>query len=304
MAVNFHQLHIFYTVANTGNFSTAAQSLHMTQPGVTMQIQSLEDYYGTKLFRRSRKKVELTEAGKALMPYAETGIALIRDADRAMSQFTHNLEGKLNLGASLTFGEFILPRILGVFSSEYPHIGINMRVMNTTQILEEVLNHQLNFGLVESEVHHPNLHTESVLNDELKLILPAAHPLADNPKIHFEDILEYPFILREKGSGTRDVMEKEMLRCGADASLLRIVMEIGNTGAIKSAVEAGFGLSIMSPTAVKHEVALGLLTVRDIADFTFTRQFNAIYLDSTLLPISAVSFLAFLRERDLNQWLV
>ncbi len=304
MAVNFHQLHIFYTVAVMGSFSVAAQSLHMTQPAVTMQIQSLEDYYGTKLFHRTRKKVELTEAGKALMPYAESGIALIRSANEAMSQFTHGLEGKLNLGASFTFGEFILPRILGVFGNDYPHIAISMRVMNTKQIVEEVLNHQLTFGLVESEVQHPNLHIESVLSDELKLILPAQHPLLQKPRIYFEDLLDYPFILREQGSGTREVMEKELLQQGMDISLLRIIMEIGNTGAIKSAVEANFGLSILSPTAVKHEVALGLLAVRDIVDCRFKRQFNVIYLDSTLLPISAVSFLAFLRENDLNQWIL
>ena len=221
-----------------------------------------------------------------------------------MSSFTQELEGKLQIGASLTFGEFILPRILGVFGHEYPHISISMRVMNTQEILDKVLNHQLNFGLVESELHHPELHTEAVLSDELKLILPAKHPLLDQAEISFEDLLDYPFILREHGSGTRDVMEKELQRCGADPSLLRIVMEIGNTGAIKSAVEAGFGLSILSPTSVKHEVALGLLAVRNVQGFTFTRQFNAIYMNSTLLPIAAVTFLSFLRERDLKQWII
>lgn len=304
MALNFHQLHIFYTVASKGSFSAAAQSLHMSQPAVTMQIQALEEYFGTKLFHRSTKKVELSEAGMTLMPYAEKGISLIRETDHAMSKYTHQLAGKLQLGASLTFGEFILPRLLGFFGKEYPHIAISMKVMNTKQILEEVLTHQLTFGLVEAELQHPDLKVESVLNDELKLILPANHPLLEKETITFEDVLEYPFILREQGSGTRDVMEKELKRHGKDPSKLRIVMEIGNTGAIKSAVEAGFGLSIVSPTSVKNEVALGLLAVRDIEGLSFKREFNAIYLNTTLLPISAVTFLTFLRERDLYQWLV
>lgn len=304
MALNFHQLHIFYTVAAKGSFSAAAQSLHMSQPAVTMQIQALEEYYGTKLFHRSTKKVELSEAGMTLLPYAEKGIALIRETDHAMSKYTHQLAGKLQLGASMTFGEFILPRLLGVFGKEYPHIAISMKVMNTKQILDEVLSHQLTFGLVEAELQHPDLKIEAVLNDELKLILPSDHPLLEKDSIRYEDVLEYPFILREQGSGTRDVMEKELIRQGKDPGQLRIVMEIGNTGAIKSAVEAGFGLSIISPTSVKNEVALGLLAVRDIEGVFFKREFNAIYLNTTLLPISAVTFLTFLRERNLYQWLV
>jgi len=303
MALNFHQMHIFYTVAMKGSFSLAARSLYMTQPAVTMQIQSLENYFGTKLFHRSTKKVELSEAGRALLPLAKNGIELIRETDLIMSRYTHQLEDKLQLGASLTIGEFILPRLLGSFGSEFPNITISMKVMNTKQILEDVLTHQLTFSLVEAEVQHEDLHTEPVLNDQLKLIVPVNHPLNDLEFITFEDVLEYPFVLREQGSGTREVMEKEMLRQGFNPSLLRIMMEMGSTGAVKSSVEVGIGLSILSQSSVKHEVALGLLKVHDIQGCSFNRQFHAIYLKSTLLPISAVSFLTFLRERDLSQWL-
>jgi DNA-binding transcriptional LysR family regulator len=303
VALNFHQMHIFYIVATKGSFSIAAQSLHMTQPAVTMQIQALEHYFGTKLLNRSTKKVELSDAGRALLPLAESGIELIRQTDLAMSKYTHQLKDKLQLGASLTIGEFILPRLLGVFGSDFPSITISMKVMNTKQILEEVLTHQLTFGLVEAEVHHPDLHTEPVLNDQLKLIVPAKHPLNELASINFEDAFDYPFILREQGSGTREVMEKEMLQLGIDPSRMRIVMEMGSTGAIKSAVEAGIGISILSQSSVKHEVTLGLLKVHDIEGCTFERQFHAIYLNSTILPIAAVTFLTFLRERDLSQWL-
>lgn len=116
MALNFHQLHIFYTVAEKGSFSMAAQALHMTQPAVTMQVQALEDYFGTKLFQRTTKKIEITEAGRALLPVAKRSIELIKETDITMSKFTHMLEGRLQLGASLTIGEYILPRLLGPFS--------------------------------------------------------------------------------------------------------------------------------------------------------------------------------------------
>jgi DNA-binding transcriptional LysR family regulator len=303
MALNFHQLHIFFTVAEKGSFSAAAAALHMTQPAVTMQVQSLEEYFGTKLFHRSTKKIELSEAGRTLIPYALKTINLMKDTEVAMSKFTHMLQGRLQLGASLTFGEYILPRLLGPFGKEYPNISIQMKVMNTAQILEDIFNHQLNFGLVEAPVHHPEVQTEAVLNDELKLIVPAGHPLADVDTVEPEEMMKYSFVLREQGSGTRQVMEEELQSKGLDPSVMKIVMELGSTGAVKSAVEAGLGITILSQSSVKHEVALGLVKVKEINGIRFNRQFYSIYLKSTLLPMSAVTFLTFLRERDIHQWL-
>lgn len=307
MALSFHQLHIFYTVAEKGSFSAAAQSLHMTQPAVTMQVQALEEYFGTKLFHRSTKKIELSEAGKTLMPYALKSIELIKEADISMSRFTKMLKGRLQLGASLTIGEYILPRMLGPFGQEYPNISISLKVMNTSQILEDILNHQLNFGLIEATVQHPDVYLEAVMSDELKLIVPSGHPLAERATpegvVSIEDVLKYPFVLREQGSGTRQVMEQELMRNETDPRQMHIVMELGSTGAVKSAVEAGLGISIISPSSVKHEVALGLVRVLSIEGFSFTREFYAIYLNTTILPISAVTFLSFLRERDISQWL-
>ncbi|HZG54956.1 selenium metabolism-associated LysR family transcriptional regulator [Paenibacillus sp.] len=303
MALNFHQLHIFYTVADRGSFSAAAQALHMTQPAVTMQIQALEEYFGTKLFLRSTKKIELTEAGRALMVYAKRSIDLVKETDLAMSRFTHMLQGRLLLGASLTVGEYILPRLLGPFNQAYPNIAIQMKVMNSAQILEEMLRHQLTFGLIEAQVVHPDVHTEPVLSDELRLIVPDGHPLTERSGATMDDVLEFPFILREQGSGTRQVMEEELARKGIDAGRMKIVMELGSTGAVKSAVEAGLGITFLSQTSVKHELTLGVLRMVPIEGIRFDRQFYATYLKSNLLPISAVTFLSFLREKDLSQWL-
>ncbi|MBM7563522.1 selenium metabolism-associated LysR family transcriptional regulator [Paenibacillus sacheonensis] len=303
MALNFHQLHIFYTVAERGSFSAAAQALHMTQPAVTMQVQSLEDYFGSKLLQRSTKRIELTEAGRALMPFAQRSIDLIRDTDLHMSKFTKQLKGRLQLGASLTIGEYILPRLLGPFGQEFPHIAISMKVMNTAQIMEEIVNHQLNFGLIEAPVNHPDMHMEAVLSDELKLIVGKSHPLAGRTEVELEEVMQYPIVLREQGSGTRLVMEEQLRAKKMDIADLKIVMELGSTGAVKSAVEAGLGISFVSASSVKHEVALGLIQTIPIRDVQFKRQFYSIFLKSALLPISAVTFLTFLRERDLQQWL-
>ncbi|NMI05998.1 LysR family transcriptional regulator [Paenibacillus sp. SZ31] len=296
--MNFHQLHIFYTVAEKGSFSAAAQALHMTQPAVTMQIQSLEDYFGTKLLHRSTKKIELSEAGRTLLPHAKRSVELVRQTDEAMSAFTQMLQGRLQLGASLTIGEYVLPRMLGPFALQYPDISIVMKVMNTTQIMDDILKHQLNFGLIEAPVHHPDMIVEPVMQDELKLIVPAGHDLAKRSKVNLEDVMNYPFVLREKGSGTRQVMEDQLQKKKIDPQDMNVVMELGSTGAVKSAVEAGVGITMLSPSSVQHELALGLVHIVDIRGLEFKRQFYAIHLKSSLLPLSAVAFLNYLRQQE------
>ncbi|MEY8746598.1 selenium metabolism-associated LysR family transcriptional regulator [Bacillales bacterium AN1005] len=296
--MNFHQLHIFYTVAEKGSFSAAAQALHMTQPAVTMQIQSLEDYFGTKLLHRSTKKIELSEAGMTLLPHAKRSVELVRHTDEAMSAFTQKLQGRLQLGASLTIGEYVLPRMLGPFARQYPDISIVMKVMNTSQIMDEILKHQLNFGLIEAPIHHPDMIVEPVMRDELKLIVPAGHALAQRGEVELEEVMSYPFVLREKGSGTRQVMEDQLQKRKIDPQDLNVVMELGSTGAVKSAVEAGVGITMLSPSSVQHEIALGLVHIVDIRGLEFKRQFYAIHLKSSLLPLSAVAFLNYLREQE------
>ncbi|MCM3133685.1 selenium metabolism-associated LysR family transcriptional regulator [Paenibacillus polysaccharolyticus] len=299
--MNFHQLHIFYTVAEKGSFSAAAQALHMTQPAVTMQIQSLEDYFGTKLLHRSTKKIELSEAGRTLLPHAKRSVELVRQTDEAMSAFTQKLQGRLQLGASLTIGEYVLPRMLGPFAKQYPDISIVMKVMNTTQIMDEILKHQLNFGLIEAPVNHPDMIVEPVMQDELKLIVPAGHDLAGRGKVNLEEVMNYAFVLREEGSGTRQVMEGQLQKKKIDPSDMNVVMELGSTGAVKSAVEAGVGITMLSPSSVQHELALGLVHIVDIRGLEFKRQFYAIHLKSSLLPLSAVAFLGYLRQQEHEQ---
>ncbi|GAB1156689.1 selenium metabolism-associated LysR family transcriptional regulator [Paenibacillus illinoisensis] len=296
--MNFHQLHIFYTVAEKGSFSAAAQALHMTQPAVTMQIQSLEDYFGTKLLHRSTKKIELSEAGRTLLPHAKRSVELVRQTDEAMSAFTQMLQGRLQLGASLTIGEYVLPRMLGPFARQYPDISIVMKVMNTTQIMDDILKHQLNFGLIEAPIHHPDMIVEPVMQDELKLIVPAGHALADRGEVELEEVMAYPFVLREKGSGTRQVMEDQLQKKNIDPQDMNVVMELGSTGAVKSAVEAGVGITMLSPSSVQHELALGLVHIVEIRGLAFKRQFYAIHLKSSLLPLSAVAFLNYLRQQE------
>jgi DNA-binding transcriptional LysR family regulator len=296
LALTFHQLHIFYTVAEKGSFSVAAQALHMTQPAVTMQVQALEEFFGTKLFVRSPRKVELTDSGLALLPYAKESLQFMQRAVTGMSVFMENLKGQLAFGASLTIGEYVLPRFLGLFSKQHPEITIQLRVVNTSQLVEGLLNHQIGFALVEAPVHHPDIVTEPVLHDELVLIYPPNHELANLPYITLTDVLQHPFILREKGSGTRQVIEERFQIAGVDTEALRVTMELASTGAIKSAVQAGLGISIISKSTIDHELALGLLATRAIEHCKIERHFYSAVHRSALLPVAAQTFLHFLRQ--------
>ncbi|WP_310549972.1 selenium metabolism-associated LysR family transcriptional regulator [Paenibacillus glufosinatiresistens] len=296
MGMNIHQLRIFYTVSERGSFSAAAQALHMTQPAVTMQIQGLEDYFGVKLFDRSGKKIMLTDAGEALLPFALRTLELMRETDRAMAEYTQQLSGRLQLGASLTIGEYVLPGILVPFGQAYPEISVTLEVSNTTQIIEEIARNRLSFGLIEAEVSHPDMDIEPVMEDELLLVVPAGHELAGRENVTLEEALRYPFVLREQGSGTRRVMEEQLMAKGYDPKEINTVMELGSTGAVKSTVEAGLGIAMLSPSTLRHEIALGLLSTARIRDASFRRRFYAIRLKSTLLPLPAVTFLAFLRQ--------
>ncbi|QJD83483.1 LysR family transcriptional regulator [Cohnella herbarum] len=296
MALNVHQLHIFYTVAERGSFSAAAQALHMTQPAVTMQVQALEERFGTKLLNRTTKKLVLTEAGHRLLPQARKAVELMRDTDEMMIKFIEELKGRLQFAASLTIGEYVLPRLLGPFLRKFPEVSVDMKVMNTTEIIEAVANQGLDFGIIEAPCDVAGFDAEPVMDDELMLITPANHPFAYRDEVTLEEVIREPMVLREKGSGTRQIMEDELLRHGISEENLRVVSEFGSTGAVKSAVEAGLGLSLLSVWTIKHELSLGLLKPVKISGVRFTRQFYAVRLQSSLLPMPAAALLHDLRE--------
>jgi DNA-binding transcriptional LysR family regulator len=295
MALNVHQLHIFCTVAERGSFSAAAHALHMSQPAVTMQVQALEEHFGCKLLNRTTKKLELTEAGLWLLPQARKAVELMRETDARMVQFARELKGRLHFAASLTIGEYVLPRLLGSFLKRHPGLSVSMKVMNTTEIIEAILSQGLDFGLIEAPCDAPGIHAKPVMDDELFLVAPRDHPFAEREAVELAEVLEQPLILREIGSGTRQVVEEELLRHGADERKLRVVSEFGSTAAIKSAVEAGLGLTVLSAWTFKHEAALGVLKAVRIRDVSFRRKFYEVRLPSSLLPMPAAALLDELR---------
>jgi DNA-binding transcriptional LysR family regulator len=253
------RLQVFQTVARLLSFTKAAEELHMTQPAVTFQVRQLEEQFNTRLFDRTHNRISLTEAGKRVHECAERIFELYAEMDNSVRELTGDISGVLILGASTTIAEYMLPALLGDFKAKYPDITIRLKVANTDGIVSQVESNAIDLGVVEAPVNNKNLVVEECRTDHLVLIVPPAHELAKEDVVPIRRVAEYPFICREEGSGTREVMIESMQHAGVSPADLNIAMELGSLEAIKGAVEAGMGVSILSNATIQKELKLGSL---------------------------------------------
>ncbi len=253
------RLQVFQTVARLLSFTKAAEELHMTQPAVTFQVRQLEEQYNTRLFDRTHNRISLTDAGRKVYESAIHIFELYAEMDNAVRELTGDVGGVLILGASSTIAEYMLPVLLGDFKKKYPEVSIRLKVSNSDGIVSQVENNTIDLGVVEAPVNNKNLVVEQCRTDELVLIVPPGHELAMRDKVSPKELIDYPFICREEGSGTREVMLDSMSADGGSAGDLNIVMELGSLEAIKGAVEAGMGISVLSSATVVKELKLGTL---------------------------------------------
>ncbi len=252
------RLKVFHTVARLLNLTKAADALHMTQPAVTFQIRQLEEYFNTRLFDRTHNRVSLTEAGQRVYTYADRIFELYDEMENAIREMTGDVSGVVTLGASTTIAEYMLPFLLGDFKSQNPDVNIRLKVSNTEGIVSMVENNIIDLGIVEASVANKNLQVDECRMDKLVAIMPPNHPLASLSSVTPQQLVPYPFICREEGSGTREVIT-EYLQEHIGNNELQVCLELGSPEAIKGAVEAGMGLSIMSHSSVVKELKLGSL---------------------------------------------
>ncbi len=253
------RLQVFQTVARLLSFTKAAEELHMTQPAVTFQVRQLEEQFNTRLFDRTHNRISLTEAGQRVYECANRIFELYSEMDNAVRELTGDISGVLILGASSTIAEYMLPELLGDFKKEYPDVTIRLRVANTDGIVSMVENNAIDLGVVEAPVTNKNLVVEECRTDKMVLIVPPGHPLAEEEVVPVKKIADYPFICREEGSGTREVMLESMQQAGINSNDLNLSMELGSLEAIKGAVEAGMGVSVLSSATIEKELKLGTL---------------------------------------------
>ena len=270
------RLQVFHTVARLLSFTKAAEVLHTTQPAVTFQVRQLEEYFNTRLFDRTHNRISLTEVGKQVYEYANRIFDLYADMESAVREMTGELGGHLVLVASTTIAEYMLPALLGDFKAQYPSVNIHLKVSNTEGVVAMVENNVIDLGVVEAPVTNKNLVVEPCRIDQLVAIVPPHHPLSGQEKVTIAELLEYPFICREEGSGTREVINEYVNHSGISSNDVNTCMELGSPEAIKGAVEAGLGISILSRTTVVKELRLGTLVSVPL-DPPLERPFSSVH---------------------------
>jgi len=271
------RLQVFFTVARLLSFTKAAESLHMTQPAVTFQVRQLEEYFNTRLFDRTHNRINLTEAGSRVYIYAEQIFELYGEMENSVREMTGEMSGSLTIGASTTIAEYMLPSLLGDFKIRYPDINIHLKVSNTDGIVSMVENNTIDLGVVEAPVGNKNLVVEECKPDHLVAIVPPGHPEADREFLTFKDLVKYPFICREEGSGTREVINEYLSSVSNGPDDLKISMELGSPEAVKGAVEADMGISVVSMATIQKELKLGTLVAINLnpsldRPFSFVHQ--------------------------------
>ncbi len=250
MLLENFRLKVFRAVAEHRSFRKAGEALYLTQPAVTLQIKALEEELATKLFERNASGVQITEAGKVLLQYAEQMHQLADEAQVRLAALKGETTGELVLGASTTIAQYVLPTLLAEFSRSHPAIRLQVFSENTEQVVDGVAIGRFGLGLIEGPPKRRDLRIQPWFEDELLLVVPAGHEWAGIGVIAAEALVEAPLVMRELGSGSRHVVEDGLQRAGLRLGSLRIVMELDSTEAILSCIEAGLGVGFASEWAL------------------------------------------------------
>lgn len=296
MSLNLHLLRMFATVVRCGSFSKAADILNISQPAISKGVRDFELQVGCRLLNRSPKGVVPTPEGLALSRRADALFAIERAAEEELSALRGLHNGSLRIGASTTIATYMIPRYLGAFHRAYPGVDIHLISANTRDIAEQMVEHEIDIGLVEGPVDDKNLIAEPWRTDVMKLIAAPDHAFAMasepiDPKRLETEVL----IVREPGSGSREVVAQALAAHGIEP--LR-TLEIGSTAAIKQVVAAGLGVSIVSVVTVEDQVRLGRLKVLDLDGMTIERTLWQLTMPGRVAMPAARAFEKTLLDRS------
>jgi DNA-binding transcriptional LysR family regulator len=283
MRFTLRQLEIFLAIAEQENISRAATQLHMSQSAASAALQQLELNYGINLFERIGKSLKLSSAGRTLRPKAESLIA--HSAELHQGFLGQDQAGDLNIGASLTIGNYLAVEYLTRYKSQYPQAKTQYHVASTPEIVEQLLAFNIDIGLVEAEIHHPDIDVLPWREDRMVVFCSKDHPLAQQKNLTDADLLAANWILREPSSGARQTFDRAMAGL---KSKLNIYLELTHNEAIKRAVETGIGIGCLSEIALEYPMRRGDLVALDIDDRNMRRNFYFL-LHKSRHPSSAVS---------------
>ncbi|OGA24075.1 MAG: LysR family transcriptional regulator [Betaproteobacteria bacterium RIFCSPLOWO2_02_FULL_67_19] len=290
------RLQVFHAVAKHLSFTKAAEALFMTQPAVTFQVKQLEEHFNTRLFERGHGRNSLTPAGLMVLEYAEKILTLSAELDLRLKEMTGEVGGLLLVGASTTIAEFLLPQVLGDFKSKYPKVQPRLAVANSETVENRVAEHTIDIGFIEAPSHRDSVVTDICCEDELQAVCAPSHPLARLKSATPKQLVQYPFISREAGSGTREVIDQYLQASGVAPDALNVVMELGSPEALKGLVATGLGFTILSRAAVVKETRLGQLVRVPLAP-RLIRNFSVVYPKEKFRSRLVNTFVQFAKER-------
>jgi len=271
--MDIHRLMIFCKVIDLQSFTKAAEAVSLTQPTVSEHIRVLEESLGEKLVDRLGREVLPTPAGKVLYRYAREMVQLRDKAMQAIGQFKGNLSGALYVGASTIPGTYILPRLIGTFKASYPSIQITLKIGGSGEVVRKILDGEVEFGIIGARLDEKRIMLEEIYSDELVLAVHKGHPWEGRESVQLDELAGMPFVLRERSSGTRMVMAQALEASGFSPSLLNVVAEMGSTEAVREAIKARIGISIISLHAVREDIERNSLCAVPLKEICIHRPF-------------------------------
>ena len=292
--MDIHQLRVFASVFRNKSFSRASRELKLTQPTVSNHVMGLEKELGCRLFDRTGRKIIPTKEAHVLYQHALDVVERLEAIPDAIRGVDEEIAGELVIGASTIPGTYILPVVTSEFARQYPKVLFEIRLGDTEEIANQVLEHEILLGTVGAKIHRKKLNYTPFVEDELFLV--GSRNLIKNKNISLKRLAEVPFVLREEGSGTRKVMEDYLARKKLGVNDLNIVAVLGSTNAVLEAVKADFGASIVSKFALMDEYGSGKLAVARVDGLEMKRTFFIISHKNRTLPKQYQLFIDDLRQ--------
>ena len=271
------RLQVFHSAATNLSFTRAAKELYITQPAVTGNIKELENILGINLFDRGKNGISLTEAGEVLLRYTKQAMEDYKKMEYEIGQLKNSFSGKLKVGASTTIEQYVLPPILVHFNRKYPDIEILLYNNNTMHVEKDVLQHEVDLGIVEGNTGNKEFRYIPFMKDEIVAVAHTSQPVSKNTEITLEEFKRMPLIVREAGSGSLDVIISALQKHQIRQKDLNIKMYLGSTESIKTYLTNANCISLVSIQAVRKEIAKGEFQIIDIEGLEIIRTFNFIY---------------------------
>jgi DNA-binding transcriptional LysR family regulator len=294
--MNLRALEVFCKIVELRSFSRAAEAVLLTQPTVSGHIKALETELGLRLFDRAGKTVTPTRAGEILYGYARRILALREEAQQAINEHKGGLKGHLALGGSSIPGAYILPPLLAAFKREHPEVTISLHISGSRDIVRGVIEGTYEVAMVGARFEEGRVHYEPFAQDELVLAVPAMHPWATRSTVRLTELVGQPFIMRERGSGTRKVMEQALTDHAVDPGSLRVVLEVTGNEAVRQALKAGAGISVISRRAIEDDIRHKTVAALRIHGVRLVRDFFLVTHRSRSRSPLGKAFLSFLEQ--------